>query len=240
MMRVRVPIAALMGVVLLIALGCAALRSGSALWASILLTVDFVLLGFASLAIAYRRGARRAWWVGFAVFGWGYLGLAFGPWTAENVAPRLATTAFLDAMFYRLGATPRSYEPAPLGVASENPGVFVRNAISSQNSNSLNLAQNSATWAFRFRDQLTPEELSQLFEHRRLLDDKDRSVLEAERAASLLARFGGRDEFVQVGHALSTILAACLGGLFGVVLRATQGPRERGEERNAIVADVGP
>ena len=44
-----------------------------------------------------RGGAECAWWLGFALFGWGYLLLA--TWSTVN----LPTMAFLDVIAKRLG-----------------------------------------------------------------------------------------------------------------------------------------
>jgi hypothetical protein len=65
-----------------------------------------VLLLWAILAATYQCGNRRAFWLGFSVFGWGYLVLVYGP------IPRLElpTTALLQkiairAMFEQVEST---------------------------------------------------------------------------------------------------------------------------------------
>ncbi len=62
-----------MGVVLVVALGLMAMRSGSYTWASAVLLVTCGLLSFGIVGIACGGTGARAWWVGFCVFGWGYL-----------------------------------------------------------------------------------------------------------------------------------------------------------------------
>jgi hypothetical protein len=98
----RFTIAGLMGLVVVVAVGVAALRFASELWASILLMLTLGVLGAAVLAFHERAGARRAWWRGFALFGWGYVMLAFGPWASEAIAPHLPTTMWLDASYAKL------------------------------------------------------------------------------------------------------------------------------------------
>jgi hypothetical protein len=98
----RFTIAGLMGLVVVVAVGVAALRFASELWASILLMLTLGVLGAAVLAFHDRTRARRAWWRGFALFGWGYLVLAMGPWAAEAIAPHLPTTQGLDALYARM------------------------------------------------------------------------------------------------------------------------------------------
>jgi hypothetical protein len=98
----RFTIAGLMGLVVVVAVGVAALRFASELWAGVLLMLTLGVLGAAVLAFHERTGASRSWWRGFALFGWGYLVLAMGPWAAEAIAPHLPTTMGLDALYARM------------------------------------------------------------------------------------------------------------------------------------------
>jgi hypothetical protein len=88
----------MMGLVVVVAVGVAALRFASGLWAGVLLLLTLGVLGAAVLAFHERTGAKRAWWRGFALFGWGDLVLAMGPWASEAVAPHLPTTAGLASL----------------------------------------------------------------------------------------------------------------------------------------------
>jgi hypothetical protein len=101
----RFTIAGLMGLVVVVAVGVAALRFASDLWADILLVLTLGTLGAAVLAFHERTGAKRSWWRGFALFGWGYVALALGPWASESIAPRLPTTMGLDALYARMHPT---------------------------------------------------------------------------------------------------------------------------------------
>ena len=56
------------------------LRSGSRLWYVALYTFTAFLLLTAVLAARFRRGYERAFWFGFAVFGWGFFLMGLGPW----------------------------------------------------------------------------------------------------------------------------------------------------------------
>ena len=76
----------------------AALKSPSELWASALFTTAVAVLLVAVLWAVHRRDRSRAYWLGFALFGWVYLILSLVPETA----PRLATTGLLDALFARV------------------------------------------------------------------------------------------------------------------------------------------
>lgn len=92
----RYSIAALMLVILVSAVAIAALKQASDTWAGILLILTLLLLGTAVFGATYRRERRRAFWLGFAVFGWGYLTLSAGPWFSDQVAPKLPTTLLLN------------------------------------------------------------------------------------------------------------------------------------------------
>jgi hypothetical protein len=98
-MRFRFGITTLMGLILFVAVGLTALRSASALWVSATFTATVTLLSASILGAMAARGRPRMGWAGLAVFGWVYLGIAFGPWP-RNVdgPPPLLTVPLLDAI----------------------------------------------------------------------------------------------------------------------------------------------
>src|SRR5215472_6201067 len=96
MSRIRFTIASLLVVVLVVAVGFAALREASDLWDSGAFTLTLVVLLVSILLAVHRTESRRAFWLGFALFGWAYLGLSLVP----SIEPRLLTTkalAYLDS-----------------------------------------------------------------------------------------------------------------------------------------------
>lgn len=86
MKRFRVSVAGLMGIVVLAAVGFAALRNPTIVWASGLFTLTVVILCSAVLGAIAVRGPARLTWAGVAVFGWVYLGIAFGIGSEGNGA----------------------------------------------------------------------------------------------------------------------------------------------------------
>lgn len=106
----RFTIAALMIVVLVSGLAIAALKNASDAWAGVLLLLTVFLLGSAFLGIAHRRQAKRAFWQGFALFGWGYLTLTMGPWFSDQVEPRLPTTQLLHFAHNKANPPASQYE----------------------------------------------------------------------------------------------------------------------------------
>ena len=72
-MKPRISIAALLEVMVPLAVGLTALANPTAWWeVTIFLLTTGLLLG-SIVGVCYRRGAGRAFWVGFCVFGWGLM-----------------------------------------------------------------------------------------------------------------------------------------------------------------------
>ncbi len=71
----------------------AALASPTALTSAVMHTVRLLFLFASILGVLLGRSEHRAFWTGFAVFGWGFLGLAHLPWWGRP--PLLATSHLL-------------------------------------------------------------------------------------------------------------------------------------------------
>jgi hypothetical protein len=87
MRRFRFSVAGLMAVILVLAIGMAALRDPTTLWASAIFTAAVILFAASLLGAMIHRGVRRFSWAGMAVFGWSYLVVSFGPWPGNMVGP---------------------------------------------------------------------------------------------------------------------------------------------------------
>jgi hypothetical protein len=98
----RISIAWSMVVIFVIALSFAGLRNADQFWTGILLFLTLTILACSACGLAYRREASRAGWFGFAVFGWGYFVLTFGPYSATEVRSMLPTTQALAYLHARL------------------------------------------------------------------------------------------------------------------------------------------
>lgn len=113
MKRFGSSVAGMMALILAVAVGFAALRDGKVLWASATFSLSVTLLATAILAACAARGPARLAWGGFALFGWAYLGIAFGPLPNGNGAsiPPLPTMAayelLLDAKWRGMASEPR-------------------------------------------------------------------------------------------------------------------------------------
>jgi hypothetical protein len=99
----RVTIAGLLGLILLLGIGFAALRSPSWLWANALLSCAVALVVFAVIAAIELRGPARAFWRAFAICGGCYLLLSAG---MGHVGVKLVTTTLLDVVYPQLSPPP--------------------------------------------------------------------------------------------------------------------------------------
>jgi hypothetical protein len=87
MKRLQVSILTLILIIAACAMAFMALRTASDFWLSALYTFTTVLLLVAVIAARFRRGGEKAFWFGFAVFGWGFFLLGYGPWRTATSDP---------------------------------------------------------------------------------------------------------------------------------------------------------
>jgi len=84
------------------ALGLVALRSASMTWVAGMLGLALAVLAASILLAVYRRGVQRAYWIGFATFGWLYLLFLMFSWTlgrtASNDSPLRAQNLFTQQL----------------------------------------------------------------------------------------------------------------------------------------------
>ena len=96
MTRPRFTIAGLLGTVLFLAVGLAALRAATDAWDSGVLGITLALLLISVLLAVHRTEGRRAYWFGFALFGWVYLVMSLVP-PVEARLPTTKALAYLDS-----------------------------------------------------------------------------------------------------------------------------------------------
>jgi hypothetical protein len=99
MTRFRFPLAGLLAVVAMAALGFAAIRVASPGWAGGLFSLSILAMLTSVLGIVYRRGSKRVFWIGFAVFGWTHLVLAFAPWFNNAIGPKLLGASLFGELY---------------------------------------------------------------------------------------------------------------------------------------------
>jgi hypothetical protein len=103
--HLRITVAGMMILLLGLGLVLASLRFPSDAVAAAVLLVTQATLAFAILAVVYRAGEGRAFWLGFALFGWGYMALTWESWLGQGAdRPEMLTSIALDhlgAWFHR-------------------------------------------------------------------------------------------------------------------------------------------
>jgi hypothetical protein len=87
-----------MAFVVLSAVGLAALRNADDVWSGLTFQAALAVVGGAALGAIFVNGEERAWWVGFAFFGGGYLALTFGPWVSDTFRLQLGTTHLIGQL----------------------------------------------------------------------------------------------------------------------------------------------
>ena len=116
--RPRFSIAALMGFVFVFGVGLAAFRYPNKLWASFFFSITIGAMVVGSLGAVFHRGLPQKFWAGYAICGWLYLLMNFGPWFESEVCPYLFTTACLDLIYPHVAA------PEQTALLAKNSQVF--------------------------------------------------------------------------------------------------------------------
>jgi hypothetical protein len=107
--KIRISIAGLMGVVLVAAVGFAALRNSSVNWAGLMLMLTCGVLMLGVVGAICRGPDERAWWLGFILFGGSYLALAHATASTPSLLPTITLTDFIGSgLGVKLGLSPRN------------------------------------------------------------------------------------------------------------------------------------
>jgi hypothetical protein len=188
MRRFRFHLGTLVIFVLLLGIGLAALRESNGLWDSSNFSITLGMLLISILLAFHRTEKRRAFWLGFALFGWTYLELSLIP----SIESGLITTKvlhYLDSK--RLHSTPG-------GIAYfdyDNDGSMDLYVINDTQSHALVLNKGNGDWiADVTAAGSNPTKFTNIL------------------AGRSLTGFGTTENFIRIGHSLFAVVAACLGG----------------------------
>jgi hypothetical protein len=124
MKRVRFTLGELILMVVVVAIGLAAIRSGSPAWAGAMLSITFFAMICSLLGVILGRGTRRVYWSGFGLLGWSYLLLMYVPWLHENVGQFLLAPNLFEYLDEVLHADPQGGGGRGGGLASLPLGVL--------------------------------------------------------------------------------------------------------------------
>jgi hypothetical protein len=193
MRRFRFHIGTLVILVLVLGVSFAALRESNEIWDSGVFTLTVAVLLTSILLAIYRTEKRRAFWVGFAIFGAGYLGLSLIP----SIEPRLITT---KALSYLASKVPRSISNG-VGLAYfdyDNDGDIDLYLVNNSQPGSLYRNQGNG----KFHDVTATVGFNQLSSQGAIFRN----------TPSGLWLVGNTENFVRIGHSLVALIAAYLGG----------------------------
>jgi hypothetical protein len=179
----RISIRGLMTIIVVSAVGLAALRNANDLWAAMIFLVAAAAVGVAVLGALFSRGGKRAWWTGFALFGGGYLVAALGP-----LQPQLITTHLLE-LIHRNVTTVTVVE---FEVSRADQNSILYRVVYSDGVTVRKVANNVV-------DTTPPEVLLA-------------SMAPAKGWRSAIPGAANHDPFLRVGHGLFAFLAGLVGG----------------------------
>lgn len=220
MRDLRFNIAGILGAIVFAGVGFAALRQADDLWDSGLFSVTIALLLAAVLLAVHGADARRGFWIGVALFGWGYWSLSLIPSTESRLITTKALTYLdqsnanairaslkLDRMrAYNVSVNDviKAVTPSTLiGQATAGPPVQL-----SQTPQSVDIALNVGR-------HNKPEQYGNIIlkasPDGEILRVKD--IAEVWLSASWYARAGTTANFIRIGHSLFALLIAWLGGV---------------------------
>jgi hypothetical protein len=190
MRRFRFSIGSVLLLVLVLAVGFAALRAATALWDSALLGGSIVLLLTSALLVVHRRLEKRAFWLGFSIFGWAYL-LASLIAPVESRLPTSKLLAFLDTKWPKSVGNTFTFvdfdADGTLDLSLAGMGALFR---SNGNGTFVDVTQSTAV-------PPNPPAFTAL----------------SAVGGSFVGTGSGAEHFVRIGHSLVAVLLACLGGL---------------------------
>jgi hypothetical protein len=216
MSRIRFHIGSLVILVLILGVALAALRESNDLWDSGVFSFTIGVLLISVVLALHRTGPKRAFWVGFALFGAVYLGLSLIP----SIESRLITTkalAYVDSKLPRANDAGIAYgdfdsdgvvdllvaNDLTARVAGPNTGGWIRNPTTQLLSKSV--TNGSASYKIVYTTALT-----------------------GSAATSV--------NFTRIGHSLIALVAAFGGGrLSRHLARSTIGGQAREEESRVRV-----
>jgi hypothetical protein len=195
----RTSVRGLMALIVVCAVGLAALRNANALWAGMLPLAALAAVGVAVLGAVILRGKERDWWLGFALFGGGYLGVTIGPLLSDSVQRQPGTTHLLEYVHARvISSSIATFDVSRAGRGSRLFRVTT-----------LDGAVHSRKVADRDYDT-TPADV--------ILT----SIAPANRWQSALPGAAHHDPFLRIGHSLFALLAGLLGGMVGLWFQERQ------------------
>jgi hypothetical protein len=196
-----------MALVLLSAVGLAALRNANERWATVMTLLAVALIGIAVLWSILLRGPERAWWLGFAV-----LGIAYPLVSQSPVRSWLGTTRLLEYVHAKVADLPI----ASFDVSRFDGNSLIYRVVTTDGEITEKTVANSAYDSVPAEDILV-------------------SMLPANRWRSSLPGAANAVAFLRVGHALFALLAGLIGGTVAAWIYVRRERAEKARFRTSLV-----
>jgi hypothetical protein len=206
MKRFRFHLGTIVILILILGVCFAALREANETWDSIIFSITLGVLLFSILLAIHRTEERRAFWLGFALFGSAYLGFSLIP----SIEPRLITTKALTFLNSKL---PRSI-PAGFAYADfDNDGKMDLYVVNNSQPNTLYLNKGNDT----FEDVTASAGMNPAGNQ---VTGNGRLDLSISAGHWLRGTMGTTENFMRIGHSLVALIVALLGGLLSKFIRS--------------------
>ena len=209
MRRFRFRLGTLVILIIVLGVGFAALRESNDLWDSGLLTLTLTVLLISILLAVHRTERRRAFWLGFALFGAAYLVMALVP----SLESKLITTKLLA---YIDSKVPRSITAAA--------ALYDILVVNNSQPNALYLNKGNGVFQDVTTDVGSTPAGNQGTVNGRLFFNNSAGL-------RLWGSGGSTENFVRIGHWLLALIFAFMGGRLSGYLYAKNRQPVQGSER---------
>jgi hypothetical protein len=213
----RFSIGSLLTVIGILGVGMAALRRPAPVWASVIYTVAVTAIVAGACNAIVGRGARRAYWIGFALFGGAYIYLTGG---SELVTEPLLDLAYPYVAPAPSGTPPNAITSPPSAIPSSPNGPSLPISVDAgspvQGPDAVTtawtavVAPTATTVPASFSPAAAPPDAASAWDH---WTKPDLRLDEIVPPREWSAKFSSLS-FRQIGHALAGMLVATLGGVF--------------------------
>jgi hypothetical protein len=185
MRRLRFHLGTIVILVVFLAVSFAALRESNEMWDSSIFSIMLGILLFSILFAVHRTDSRRAFWLGFTLLGWIYLGLSLIP----PVETRLITTKALHYIYSKV--------PDDAVVITSQAG---RNVTTNQKEHTIAAPFQGLIVKKRNQDGISPVYYSRAAKYM------------AYKTKLRGSGSGKTENFVRIGHSLTALFMAWFGG----------------------------
>jgi FG-GAP-like repeat len=198
MRRFRFRLGTLLILIIVLGVGFAALRESNDTWDSSIVSLTLGVFLISTLLAIHRTGKRRAFWLGFALFGAAYLAMSLVP----SIESRLITTKLLGYIDSRVSRS------IPAGLAYfdyDSDGSMDLYVVNNSQPNVLYLNKGNGM----FQDVTTGVGLNPAGKR---VTGNGRLFLNNSPGLWLRGSGGTTASFMRIGHSLFALIISLLGG----------------------------